>query len=69
MKAKKFVIFKSGKDWAVTTIENYNNRLQNTRLVSIYKDFESAEAVIDYLCKYSTAEKSDFKIINKEQKK
>ena len=65
MKAKKFTIFKKEEDWAVTTTENYNNRLQNTRLISIYKGFESAEDVINSFCRNSKVEKSDFKIIKK----
>jgi hypothetical protein len=61
----KTVIYKAGGTYYVTTEENYNARIQNARAIHRL-DFESAEEIVEYLCKYCGYKAEDFIIIGEE---
>ena len=58
----KTVIYKAGGTYYVTSEENYNARIQNARAIHRL-DFDSTEAIIEYLCKYCGYKAEDFIII------
>ena len=61
----KSVIYKANGTYYVTTEENYRARIQNAR--AIYRlDFESAEGIVEYLCKYCGYKTEDLIIIAEE---
>lgn len=60
----KTVIYKSMGIYCTTTEENYNARIQNAFKVQKLRDFESAEEIIEYYCKYFGSKTEDFIIIN-----
>lgn len=60
----KMVIYKAGGSYYVTSEENYNARIQNARLIHKMQDFNSANEVIEYFCKYFGSKTEDFIIID-----
>ena len=59
----KMVIYKSLGVLCVTTEDNYKARIQNARAIHKMEDFNSAEEVIEYFCKYFGSKAEDFIII------
>lgn len=59
----KTVIYKAGGIYYTTTEENYTARIQNARAIHQMKDFNSAEEIINYYCKYFGSKTEDFIII------
>lgn len=59
----KLVIYNELGTFKTTTEENYNRRIQNVREITTWKDFESAEEIIDYCTKYSNSKREDFIIV------
>ena len=62
----KMVIFTRYGEFYVTTEENYNARIVDARAIHKMQDFNSAEEIIEYYCKYFGSKAEDFKIIIKE---
>lgn len=58
------IIYKVMGEYRCTTKENYSARIQDARKIQNLKDFETAEQIIDYYCKYFGCKPSDFEIIN-----
>jgi hypothetical protein len=61
----KTVIYKVGGIYHTTTEANYKARISNARLVHKMQDFNSAEEIIEYFCKYFGSKTEDFIIINR----
>lgn len=59
----KKIIFKDCFGYKVTDEQNYNSPIRNANKVIDCKDFDDAESIIDYFCKYVNAKKEDFIII------
>lgn len=59
----KMVIYKCHGTYYVTNEENYNAVIQNAREIHKLQDFNSAEEVIEYFCKYFGSKDEDFIII------
>lgn len=59
----KIVIYQELGTLKTTTEENYNRRIQNAREIQTWKDFKTAEEIIDYCIKYCGKKKEDFIII------
>ena len=59
----KMVIYKTVGGYCVTSEENYNAVIQNAREIHQMQDFDSAEEVIEYFCKYFGSKAEDFIII------
>ncbi len=59
----KIVIYKVNGIWHTTTEENYNARIQNARAIHKMQDFNSAEEIIEYYCKYFKSQPEDFIVI------
>lgn len=59
----KFVIYKTLGGYCVTPEENYHATVQDARQIQRLDDFESAEEVIDYYCKYCKCRPEDFIVI------
>lgn len=62
----KMVIYKQFGEFYVTTEANYKARIQNAQIIHNMRDFESAEEVIEYFCKYFGSKAEDFIIIEGE---
>ena len=60
----KTVIYKSNGVYYTTSEENYKASIQNARAIQKCDGFESAEAVIDYYCKYCRRKPEDFIVIS-----
>ena len=60
----KTVIYKSNGIYYITSEANYNARIQNARAIQKMQDFNSAEEIIEYFCKYFGSKTEDFIIIN-----
>lgn len=56
----KMVIFKQLGNLCITTLENYNARIQNARRIHTMKDFKTPEQIIEYYCKWFKSEPEDF---------
>lgn len=56
----KMVIYKVGETYYVTNEDNYNAVVQNARAIHCMQDFDSAEEVIEYFCKYFGSKAEDF---------
>lgn len=56
----KFVIYKNISGYCVTSQENYNARIQDTNLIQKCYDFKSANAIIEYYCKYFKFNRDEF---------
>lgn len=56
----KIVIFKELGTFKTTTEENYNAIIRNAQLVQTWKDFESAEEIINYCTTYCGKKAEDF---------
>ena len=61
----KTVIYKLNDTYYVTTESNYNAHIKNARAIQKMQDFNSAEEIIEYFCKYFGSKTEDFIIINK----
>lgn len=62
----KKVIFKNGKNYAITSSVNYLYGCKNrAEVITLNGNFESAEEVVRYLIAYVGGSKCDFIIINK----
>ena len=59
----KMVIYKVLGVYHCTTEENYNARIQNERRIQRLWDFNSAEEIIEYYCKYFNSKPEDFTVI------
>ena len=59
----KMVIYKIFNVYHCTTEENYNARVQNARAIKKLADFENAEEIIEYYCKYFNSKPEDFIVI------
>lgn len=59
----KFVIYNELGTLKMTTEENYNRRIRNAREITTWKDFESAEDIINYCIKYLNSKAEDFIVI------
>lgn len=59
----KAVIYKENGILKTTTEENYKRTIRNAHLIQTWKDFESAEDIINYCVKYCGRKKEDFIII------
>ena len=60
----KTVIYKSMGIYCTTSEDNYKARIQNAFKVQKLPDFESAEEIIEYYCKYFGSQREDFIIID-----
>ena len=60
----KMIIYKIDGIYYVTTEENYKARIQNARAIYKMQDFNSAEEIIEYYCKYCGSKTEDFIILN-----
>ena len=60
----KTVIYKSNGIYCVTTEANYNAHIRDARAIQKMQDFNSAEEIIEYFCKYCGSKTEDFIIIN-----
>ena len=56
----KAVIYKENGIFKTTTEKNYNAQIQDAHLVQTWKDFESAEEIINYLITYCNRKEEDF---------
>ena len=56
----KLVIYKSLGIYCVTNEGNYNAQIQNARAIQKLPDFNSAEEIINYYCKYFGNKTEDF---------
>ena len=56
----KFVIYKSGGIYHITTKDNYEAKIQNARAIHKMQDFNSAEEIIEYYCTYFGNKAEDF---------
>ena len=56
----KTVIYKSAGIYCTTTEANYNARISNARAVYKLSDFNSAQEIVDYYCKYFGSKAEDF---------
>lgn len=61
----KTVIYKLNGIYCVTTEANYNAHIRDARAIQKMQDFNSAEEIIEYFCKYFGSKTEDFIIINK----
>lgn len=62
----KTVIYKVLGTYTTTPKSNYDARIQNAQAIHTWKDFESAQEIIDYCIKYGWAkDASDFIVIDK----
>jgi hypothetical protein len=59
----KTVIYKEFGTFKTTTEENYKAQIRNASKVCTWKDFESAEEIIDYCIKYCGKKQDDFVIM------
>ena len=60
----KTVIYKLNDTYYVTTESNYNAYIRDARAIQKMQDFNSAEEIIEYFCKYCGSKTEDFIIIN-----
>ena len=60
----KLVIYKANGVYKVTPESNYNAYIQNARQIQTMHDFESANEIVEYYCKYFNANSTDFIIID-----
>ena len=60
----KLVIYKVNGVYKVTPESNYNAYIQNARQIQTMHDFESANEIVEYYCKYFNANPTDFIIID-----
>jgi hypothetical protein len=56
----KIVIYKVEGIYYTTTEENYKARIQDARAIQRLPDFNSAEEIINYYCKYFGNKTEDF---------
>lgn len=59
----KTVIYQAQGIYYATTEENYNARIQDARAIHKMQDFNSAEGIVEYYCKYFGSKTEDFIII------
>lgn len=62
----KIVIYKVDGVYYTTTEENYKARIQNAKAIHKMQEFNSAEEIIEYYCKYFGSKAEDFIIIKEE---
>lgn len=60
----KTVIYQAEGIYYTTTEENYAAGIQNARAIHKMQDFNSAEEIINYFCKYFGSKTEDFIILN-----
>ena len=60
----KYVIYKVLGDFYVTTKENYDVRIRNSREIIKAVGFETAEEIVEYYCKNIRVKPEDFIIIS-----
>lgn len=60
---EKLVIFDHCNILAVTTEDNYNNRIMDERKITLCRDFSSPDEIIEYYCKYFNCVPADFIIL------
>ena len=58
------VIYKSNGIYCVTTEANYNAYIRDARQTQKMQDFNSAQEIIEYFCKYCGSKAENFIIIN-----
>jgi len=63
MANEKLVIAKDFGGYYVTPESNYNAAIRNERKITRMPEFESAEEIIEYFCKYFGNSPEDFVII------
>ena len=56
----KIVIYREFGMLKTTTEENYNARIKNANKIQVWKDFETAEEIIDYCIKYCVKKAENF---------
>lgn len=56
----KVIIYKELGTFKTTSEENYNRRIKDASLIQSWKDFETAEEIIEYCTKYCGRNKEDF---------
>lgn len=61
---QKIVIHKSNGIYYITTEANYNAHIRDARAIQKMQDFNSAEEIIEYFCKYCGSKAENFIIIN-----
>ena len=61
----KTVIYKANGVYYTTSETNYKARIKNARAIHKMADFDSAEEIINYFCKYFGSKPEDF-IIQEE---
>lgn len=59
----KIVVYKNADIYYATNEENYKARIQDARAIYKMDNFNSAEEVVEYFCKYCGAKPEDFIII------
>ena len=59
----KIIIYQELGTFKTTTEENHKRRIQNAHEVQTWKDFKSAEDIINYCINYCGKKKEDFIII------
>ena len=59
----KLIIYKALGIYYVTNERNYYAQIRNAHEVQELRDFDSAEEIIDYYCKYFGSQPEDFIII------
>ena len=56
----KIIIYKELGTLKTTTEENFNARIKDASRISTWKDFETAEEIIEYCVKYCGKKAKDF---------
>ena len=59
----KIAIYKEDGIFKTTTEENHKARIQNASQIQAWKNFDTAEEIMDYCVKYCGKKKEDFIII------
>lgn len=62
-KTTKMIIYKENGVFKATTEENYKAPIRNAFRIQLLNDFNSAQEIIEYYCKYSNAKPEDFTVI------
>ena len=63
----KTVIYKSNGIYYITSEENYNAYIRDARQTQKMQDFNSAQEIIEYFCKYCGSKIEDFIIITEKE--
>lgn len=60
----KNVIYKTIFGYFITTEENYNAKIPDSNLIQKCYDFDNAQDIVNYFCKYLGHNPKEFIIIN-----